>query len=354
MSAHDQAAAAALAQLALAYDGAILGVTFAIVAVQTWLKYRRCSLALNRIHRAPAVHISDLRSLLASPEASDDSAAEANGKLVVVRGHVNTKSAVDGNWMSLKDNALISNESAEGAVIIQRTQTVPFVLIEGGFWPRAGYVVVNLDKSTQPLPLTTVYHQLHPVEASPYTIFQAIFGHGYPVGLLDEEKILPLGKEITAAGICRLKDGVPEIKSCKELPYFLSNMTKDQMEADLGMNTNILFWGGVLLGTLSFGILGYSIVRSWSKWKEWRRQRRQSDRPPTDATAEVDPEDESRDVPDGELCVICLMSRRRSAFVPCGHLVCCPRCAMSVERDTNPKCPVCRQSVRTSMRIYAG
>ena len=41
------------------------------------------------------------------------------------------------------------------------------------------------------------------------------------VGLLDEEKILPLGKDITAVGVCSLKDGIPEIKSCKDLPYFL-------------------------------------------------------------------------------------------------------------------------------------
>ncbi|KAL6009504.1 hypothetical protein ACLOJK_022733 [Asimina triloba] len=70
MSAHDQAAAV-LAQAALAYYGAFLGVTLAFFALQTWLKFRRCSPALTRIHRTPAVRISDLRSLLASPEASD-------------------------------------------------------------------------------------------------------------------------------------------------------------------------------------------------------------------------------------------------------------------------------------------
>lgn len=43
----------------------------------------------------------------------------------------------------------------------------------------------------------------------------------WKVGLLDEEKILPLGKEITAVGICRWQDGVPEIRSCRDLPYFL-------------------------------------------------------------------------------------------------------------------------------------
>lgn len=41
------------------------------------------------------------------------------------------------------------------------------------------------------------------------------------VALLDEEKILPLGKEITAVGVCSLKNGNLEIKSCKDLPFFL-------------------------------------------------------------------------------------------------------------------------------------
>lgn len=41
------------------------------------------------------------------------------------------------------------------------------------------------------------------------------------VGLLDEEKILPLGKDITAVGVFSFKNGIPEIKSCKDLPYFL-------------------------------------------------------------------------------------------------------------------------------------
>ncbi|KAH9608830.1 hypothetical protein KSS87_014302 [Heliosperma pusillum] len=49
------------------------------------------------------------------------------------------------------------------------------------------------------------------------------------------------------------------------------------------------------------------------------------------------------DVSDGQLCVIliCLARRRRAAFVPCGQLVYCQRCALSVERDLAPMCPVC-------------
>jgi hypothetical protein len=62
--------------------------------------------------------------------------------------------------------------------------------------------------------------------ALPICLFSiAIFLHAWffflKVGLLDEEKILPLGKDITAVGVLSFKNGIPEIKSCKDLPYFL-------------------------------------------------------------------------------------------------------------------------------------
>nr|DAD48303.1 TPA_asm: hypothetical protein HUJ06_018240 [Nelumbo nucifera] len=300
MSSHDRAAAAALANVALAADGAVIGLVLAYVAVQSWLKFNNTSSALQKIRGAPTVRVADLRSLLSSSDDNSirniaNESGPTEGKLVIVRGLIEAKSAVDGNWRSLRPNALISHESGERAVVLQRTQTciynewrglfgwtsdlrtlfarplkeqkstslrmVPFILVEGGQWPHSDYVVVNLDGSRHPLPLVTVYHQLQPVQASPYTFLQALFGHHYPVGLLDEEKILPLGKEITAVGICRFQDGNPEIKSCKDLPYFLSDMTKDQIVVDLGFRTKVLLWGGILLVSLSFGILGYAIMR---------------------------------------------------------------------------------------------
>ncbi|KAL0319439.1 UNVERIFIED_CONTAM: E3 ubiquitin-protein ligase SPL2 [Sesamum angustifolium] len=199
--------------------------------------------------------------------------------------------------------------------ILQEFVDVPFILVEEGKWPQSDYLVVNMEGSRHPLPLMTVYQHLQPINASPYTFLQALFGLEYPVGLLYEEKILPLGKDITAVGICNIKNGIPEIKSCKDLPYFLN----------------------------------------WIRWKEWRYQQRaqqQNNSTGNEAQAEVAAEEESGDVPDGELCVICLMRRRRSAFIPCGHLVCCQRCALSVEREVLPKCPVCRQPIRSSVRIY--
>ncbi|KAI3455622.1 hypothetical protein Pfo_012285 [Paulownia fortunei] len=400
MSVHDRAAAALLAHMAMAADGAMFGLGVAYVAYRSIRKYTATSSALRKIRQAPSVQPSDLRSILSDDDDSNNchqdngDASSSNfegGKLVIVRGSVEVKSGAEkGNWKSLRGtNLVVSQESGEKGVILQRTQTciynewrgvfgwtadlrsmlsrswkeqesssirtVPFILVEGGKWPQSDYLVVNMEGSRHPLPLTTVYQHLQPINASPYTFLQALFGLEYPVGLLYEEKILPLGKDITAVGICNLKNGIPEIKSCNDLPYFLSDLTKDQMLADLSFKTKVLMWSGLVFGSLAIGILGYSIARNWIRWKEWRHQQRaqqQNNSTSSQTPAEVPADEESGDVPDGELCVICLMRRRRSAFIPCGHLVCCQRCALSVEREVSPKCPVCRQSIRSSVRIY--
>ncbi|MBA0724379.1 hypothetical protein Golax_021070 [Gossypium laxum] len=351
MSSHEQAVASLISQLALSFDGAVLGAALAYAALRTIFRFKATSTALRKIRGAPYFRVADLRSLL--EEDRSDSHEEP---IVVIRGAVEARSATDlRSLKNLKSNVLVSQESGDKAVIIQRTQTVPFILVEGGQWPQSDFVIVNMNGSKHPLPLTTVYHQLHPINASPYTFLQALFGHEYPVGLLDEEKILPVGKEISAVGICGFSNGVPEVKACKELPYFLTDMTKDQMLLDLAFKTKILFWSGVVLGSLSIGILGYAFVRNWNKWKERRLRRFQqaANAATDDSTLQMDLDEELGDVPDGELCVVCLMRRRRSAFIPCGHLVCCQHCAVSVERELVPKCPVCRMAIRSSVRIYA-
>ncbi|KAK4726476.1 hypothetical protein R3W88_031393 [Solanum pinnatisectum] len=392
MSIHDQAAAAVLSQIAMAADGALIGLALAYVAVRSILKFKANSSALYKIKEAPSLGVSDLRSLLSSSDSTDNSESSNQSddvKLVIIRGTVEAKSAVEGNWKSLRANILSTHNSAEKGVILQHTQTciynewrgffswagdlysifprirkdqqssslrmVPFVLVETGKWPQPEYVNVNMDGSRHPLPLVTVYHHLQPLHATPLTFLQALFGHHYPVGVLDEEKTLPLGKDITAVGVCSSKDGILEIKSCEDLPYFLSDMTKDQMLVDLAFKTKVLMWSGVVFGSVAVGVLGYAVVRNWNRWKQWRHQRQaqqQRDSASNDDDLQVSADEETGDVPDGQLCVICLMRRKRSAFVPCGHLVCCQRCALSVERDLAPKCPLCRQTIHSSVRIY--
>ncbi|RYQ88718.1 hypothetical protein Ahy_B09g095750 isoform C [Arachis hypogaea] len=342
MSSHDQVLASLLSQIVLSFDGAVLGLALAYAAIRSIRNFTTNSASLRKLRRAPSVSVSDLRSLLSDSDGNSD-----DGGIVVVRGTVEPKAAVDGSWKSLRPSLLVSRESGDKAVVLQITQTciynewkglfgwtsdlraifarswrqpeskflrkVPFVLVDVGRQPSTEYVVVNLDGSRHPLPLTTVYHKLQPINASPYTFLQALFGHEYPVGLLEEEKILPVGKDITAVGLCSVRNGIPEIKSCKDLPYFLN----------------------------------------WNKWMQWKEQRqRQQQRQAV--IDEVDPQvdEQNEDIADGQLCVICLMRRRRSVFVPCGHLVCCQGCAISVEREVAPKCPVCRQEIRQSVRIF--
>ncbi|KAK0597971.1 hypothetical protein LWI29_030356 [Acer saccharum] len=264
MSSHENDLASSLYRLAISHDGALLGAALAYAAVCILRGFRSTSKALRRVRAAPSLKVSDLRVLL-HEDSSESSDQEQQDRLVIVRGQVEAKSAVDGkNWKNLTNNnsVLVSPESSDKAVIIQRTQTfiynewrgvfgwctdirsifgrswtkrkstslrtVPFVLVEGGWLPSSHYAIVNMEGSEHPLPLTTVYHRLQPIEVSPHTFLQAIFGHECPVGVLDEEKVLPLGKNISAIGICNFKNGIPEIKSCEDLPYFLTEMTKDQ------------------------------------------------------------------------------------------------------------------------------
>ena len=50
---------------------------------------------------------------------------------------------------------------------------------------------------------------------------------------------------------------------------------------------------------------------------------------------------------DETLCVVCLMEKRGAAFLPCGHMVACHKCAASVA-----DCPLCRQPIDQIVRTY--
>ncbi|XP_010463474.1 PREDICTED: E3 ubiquitin-protein ligase SPL2-like [Camelina sativa] len=388
MSSPERAIINLLLDLALSFDGAVLGLTLAISAVGSAIKCASTNAALNKIKDAPDVSVADLLSLLPASEdksETNDHGTSPDQRLVVVRGFVRPKISGD-------DNVLISSETGDKALIIQRTQTkgnvcfedklkpllmsinfvysmcivdgkdcstrlpkqgvdfmrkVPFVIVGNDQQSQSSYLFVNMDGSRQPLPLTTVYNRLQPINTS---FLQAFLFPEYPVGLLDVEKILPPWKDITAVGICSFKNGVPEIKSCEDLPYFLSEMTKDQMIEELMDQTGLIFLGSVILGIVSVGILSYAAVRTWNRWKLRNHQRELSQRP-SEPIVDDEPED-AEEIPDGQLCVICVTRRRVPAFIPCGHVVCCRLCASTVERELNPKCPVCLQSIRGSMRVY--
>jgi len=121
MSSHEQALVSLFSQLALSFDGAVLGLALAYAAVRSVLKFTANSAALGKLRAAPSLSVSDLRSLLESSDGDADGC-----KLIIVRGTVEAKSAVDSSWKSLRPGVLVSRESGDRAVIVQRTQTVIF------------------------------------------------------------------------------------------------------------------------------------------------------------------------------------------------------------------------------------
>ncbi|PUZ42577.1 hypothetical protein GQ55_9G593600 [Panicum hallii var. hallii] len=370
MSARDRETAEALVRLAASLDGAVLGLGTAAVAVASWVKYLAVSGQLRLVASAAASSIADLRSLLPG--------SGGEPRLAAVRGYVrpkpggmilrppfsgehgvitkHTQMCLFTEWRGIFGwtfdlHALLFRSWKEQ--IVTSFRTVPFVLASSEIGNPIGMVHINVEKADQPLPLTTVFHKLIPIETTPYTLFQTIIGNGYPIALLDEEKILPIGKELTAIGLCRAKDeGSVEISSCPDLPFFLSELTKDEMQAELASRARILFWGSIVLGTLSVCLVGRAIYRGWKRIKLRReaRQAQQLFEEAEDAIQEGDSSDE--EVGDGQLCVVCLRRRRKAAFIPCGHLVCCCNCALRMEREAEPLCPMCRQDIRYMMRIY--
>lgn len=123
MSSHEQALVSLFSQLALSFDGAVLGLALAYAAVRSVIKFTANSAALGKVRAAPSLSVSDLRSLLESPDAEGNS---GDCKLVIVRGTVEAKSTVDNSWKSFRPSVLVSRESGDKAVVVQRTQTVFF------------------------------------------------------------------------------------------------------------------------------------------------------------------------------------------------------------------------------------
>ncbi|KAG0576029.1 hypothetical protein KC19_5G049500 [Ceratodon purpureus] len=306
-------------------------------------------------------------------------------QIVIVRGKIQTKASVEPGANDNQDQeAIMPLQSDSKAVYLERIQTyvhfemncmfgwikqrdmvkftqkmVAFVLAgndgECSSTEPIAYVHVNIDNLTHPIPLLTVYHQFHPVPSSSYTLLQAMFGRRYPVGLLDEERILPVGQEITAVGILdTMPDGKPVIKPCSRLPIFLTERTREQLVIELASGTKLLFWLGIIATSISAGVLGYAVVKNYVRWKQRREQeqQRQIDEINRQNRLMEEEAENLADIPEGELCVVCLLRRRRSAFIHCGHRVCCVGCAQRVERGADSRCPVCRQIVTGTMRVF--
>lgn len=58
-------------------------------------------------------------------------------------------------------------------------------------------------------------------------------------------------------------------------------------------------------------------------------------------------EENEENIDEKFLCQICYVTERNTTFVPCGHVVACVKCALSVSQ-----CPICQKSFDKILRIY--
>lgn len=56
---------------------------------------------------------------------------------------------------------------------------------------------------------------------------------------------------------------------------------------------------------------------------------------------------DTNSMPDSILCKICYKEKIKVAFVPCGHVISCVQCALTLD-----SCAVCRQPYNFAMRVY--
>ncbi|CAI5972717.1 unnamed protein product [Closterium sp. NIES-64] len=61
--------------------------------------------------------------------------------------------------------------------------------------------------------------------------------------------------------------------------------------------------------------------------------------------------DGEHELPAEQVCVVCAGRVRRAVFIPCGHCVCCLRCARAVKQRSS-LCPICRRFVRRVYQVF--
>ena len=63
---------------------------------------------------------------------------------------------------------------------------------------------------------------------------------------------------------------------------------------------------------------------------------------------------ETNEISYDELCIICMIRSKTTAFFRCGHKVCCHDCAKKMLKKHKDlrKCPICRKNISGVLRIY--
>ncbi|KAF5189016.1 hypothetical protein FRX31_021398 [Thalictrum thalictroides] len=143
------------------------------------------------------------------------------------------------------------------STLSRTVQRIPFVLVENDKSSSSHSVVVNMDGyRSYMVNLTKVYKHVQPS----ITKFLGIKFSG--VTKVEEEMLL-LGKEMTAIGNVSVpKDGIVEVRVCKDFVYFLSEGTHHGAELDLLWIRFVCKLWQRIHGSILFGLLVLILMRN--------------------------------------------------------------------------------------------
>lgn len=190
------------------------------------------------------------------------------------------------------------------------------------------------------------------------------------LGVKRVEKVLPVGAAMTVVGeaVCDDRGTLSLQRPSGGGPFFVSQRSLEQLSASLGLISRWCRWlswgcaatGGVLL----LGRLLQQAVERRRRAAIRRRvleaeaaaaAAREPDQSEGDHRADVETSDAAKDDPTDpnapaqlpDICVICLVEKYNSVFVPCGHMCCCVHCGAQLTQ-----CPLCRRRVDQLVRTY--
>jgi hypothetical protein len=60
--------------------------------------------------------------------------------------------------------------------------------------------------------------------------------------------------------------------------------------------------------------------------------------------------------PDAEenMCVVCFEAPMDHVIIPCGHQCVCGACAEALKREAHPACPLCREPISVTAKVFLG
>ena len=57
---------------------------------------------------------------------------------------------------------------------------------------------------------------------------------------------------------------------------------------------------------------------------------------------------------DENQCVLCLDAPMDHIIIPCGHQCVCGACAEALKREAHPACPLCREPIILTAKVFLG